>query len=172
MTFTCDPPTSTARIVPCDLRFLAAFFMRCIFSSRPRRSPLPSVRSRQPRRLGHPQPPRRPRIGAHCVQPRRESPTAETLTNVGCRQNRRACPLKHDRRSPLRSDLQGSPTQRSRWSEGRGPRGMRASKARAGPRVGKACHRRWSAYGKSRVEAQDALFQLSVARLSRIGFGS
>src|SRR6516164_5387999 len=28
-------------------------------------------------------------------------------------------------------------------------RGMRASKARAGHRVGKACHRRWSAYGKS-----------------------
>jgi hypothetical protein len=29
-----------------------------------------------------------------------------------------------------------------------GPRGMRASKARAGHGVGKACHRRWNAYGK------------------------
>ena len=37
---------------------------------------------------------------------------------------------------------------RSRWSEGRGPRGMRASKARAGHRTGEACHRRWNAYGK------------------------
>ena len=37
---------------------------------------------------------------------------------------------------------------RSGWSEGREPRGTRASKARAGRRTGKACHRRWSAYGK------------------------
>jgi hypothetical protein len=36
---------------------------------------------------------------------------------------------------------------RSRWSQGRGPRGTRASKARAGHRTGKACHRRWNAYG-------------------------
>jgi hypothetical protein len=39
------------------------------------------------------------------------------------------------------------PTQRSRWSEGRGPRGTRASKARARHRTGQPCHRRWSAYG-------------------------
>ena len=38
--------------------------------------------------------------------------------------------------------------QRSRWSQGRGPRGMRTSKARAGLRAGQACHRRWIAYGK------------------------
>src|ERR1700730_18165155 len=37
---------------------------------------------------------------------------------------------------------------RSGWSEGREPRGTRASKARVGRRTGKACHRRWSAYGK------------------------
>jgi RNA-directed DNA polymerase len=37
---------------------------------------------------------------------------------------------------------------RSRWSKGRRPRGMRTSKARAGRRTGKVCHRRWSAYGK------------------------
>jgi len=36
---------------------------------------------------------------------------------------------------------------RSQWSEGRRPRGMRASKARAGRRAGQACHRFWNAYG-------------------------
>ena len=49
--------------------------------------------------------------------------------------------------SPLRRDLQGSPTPRSRWSEGRGPRGMRTGKARTGLSAGKACHRRWNVYG-------------------------
>ena len=39
--------------------------------------------------------------------------------------------------------------QRSRWSQGRGPRGTRAGKAHTGRRVGKACHRRWNAYDKS-----------------------
>jgi hypothetical protein len=34
---------------------------------------------------------------------------------------------------------------RSRWSEGRGLGGTRTSKARAGHRTGKACHRRWAA---------------------------
>ena len=33
-------------------------------------------------------------------------------------------------------------------AKGRKPRGMRASKARAGLRTGKACPRRWAAYGK------------------------
>ena len=37
---------------------------------------------------------------------------------------------------------------RSWWSQGRGPRGTRDSKARAGRRTGKACPRRWTAYGK------------------------
>ncbi len=37
--------------------------------------------------------------------------------------------------------------QRSWWSEGRGPRGMRTSKARTGLRARHACQRRWSAYG-------------------------
>src|ERR1019366_5772219 len=37
---------------------------------------------------------------------------------------------------------------RSRWSQGRGPRGTWASKARAGRRTGKVCHRRWNAYDK------------------------
>jgi predicted TIM-barrel fold metal-dependent hydrolase len=36
---------------------------------------------------------------------------------------------------------------RSQWSEGRGPRGMRTSKARTGLRARLACHRRWLAYG-------------------------
>ena len=36
------------------------------------------------------------------------------------------------------------------WLEqGRGPRGMRASKAGAGRSAGQACHRSWNAYGKS-----------------------
>ena len=38
-------------------------------------------------------------------------------------------------------------SQRSRWSEGRGPRGIRTSKARTGLRTSVACHRRWSVYG-------------------------
>jgi hypothetical protein len=33
-----------------------------------------------------------------------------------------------------------------------GPRGMRISKARAGLRTGKVCHRRWDAYGKFAVK--------------------
>jgi hypothetical protein len=38
-------------------------------------------------------------------------------------------------------------SQRCRWSEGRGPRGIRTSKARTGLRTRLACHRRWSVYG-------------------------
>src|SRR5262249_10109700 len=49
--------------------------------------------------------------------------------------------------SPLRRRLRGR-AQRSRWSEGRGPRRMRTSKARTGLRARLACHRRWSVYGK------------------------
>jgi hypothetical protein len=37
---------------------------------------------------------------------------------------------------------------RSRWSKGRRPKGMQTSKPRAGHRTGKACHKRWDAYGK------------------------
>src|ERR1700676_5190255 len=43
---------------------------------------------------------------------------------------------------------QGEPRACPREGGGQGPRGMRASKARAGRRTGKACHRRWTAYGK------------------------
>ena len=39
--------------------------------------------------------------------------------------------------------------QRSRWSQGRGPRGTRTSKAWTEHRTGIPCHRRWSAYGES-----------------------
>ena len=53
--------------------------------------------------------------------------------------------------SSWEADEQSGPRpQRSRWSEGRGPRGMRASKARTGHSAGCACHKRWSAYGKFR----------------------
>ena len=48
--------------------------------------------------------------------------------------------------SPLRRRLRGR-SQRCRWSEGRGPRGIRTSKARTGLRARLACHRRWSVYG-------------------------
>ena len=41
-----------------------------------------------------------------------------------------------------------SQPQRSRWSEGRGPRGMRTGKARTGHSARLACHRRWNACGK------------------------
>src|SRR4029079_16829394 len=47
---------------------------------------------------------------------------------------------------PLRRRLRGR-SQRCRWSEGRGPRGIRTSKARTGLRTRLACHRRWSVYG-------------------------
>src|SRR5215471_18640745 len=60
-----------------------------------------------------------------------------------------ATAAKTKRNGALRSDLQRSHTRRSRWSEGRGPRGLR-TKARAGLRTGHACHRRWTAYGKWR----------------------
>src|SRR5690349_13926861 len=39
-------------------------------------------------------------------------------------------------------------------SKGRGPRGTRTSKARTGHRVGSACHRRSSAYGKLQAEVR------------------
>jgi len=48
--------------------------------------------------------------------------------------------------SPLRRRLRGR-TQRCRWSEGRGPKGIRTSKARTGLRARVACQRRWSVYG-------------------------
>ena len=48
--------------------------------------------------------------------------------------------------SSLRRRLRGR-SQRSRWSEGRGPRGIRTGKARTGLRTRLACHRRWSVYG-------------------------
>src|SRR5262245_59638554 len=45
--------------------------------------------------------------------------------------------------SPLRRRLRGR-SQRSRWSEGRGPGGICTSKARTGLRTRLACHRHWS----------------------------
>src|ERR1700746_1382094 len=46
--------------------------------------------------------------------------------------------------------------QRCRWSEGRGPRGIRTSKARTGLRTRLACHRRWSIYGNLRRHTPEA----------------
>ena len=50
--------------------------------------------------------------------------------------------------STLRSIPRGCQSLRSRWSEGRGPRGMRASKARPDSELDCACHRRGHAYGR------------------------
>ena len=52
------------------------------------------------------------------------------------------------RRSSDEACEQSRETGRSGWSEGREPRETRASKARAGRRTGKACHRRWGACDK------------------------
>ena len=49
--------------------------------------------------------------------------------------------------APLRSIRRAA--RRSRWSQGRGPRGMRTGKARTGLRARRACHRRWNAYGRT-----------------------
>ena len=49
---------------------------------------------------------------------------------------------------PLRSSLRRNQPLRSRWSKGRGPRGMRLGKARTGLSAGLACHRRCTACGK------------------------
>ncbi len=43
---------------------------------------------------------------------------------------------------------------RSRWSEGRGPRGTRERNARAGHRAGKACSRGWTVYGKQQRQGR------------------
>ena len=43
-------------------------------------------------------------------------------------------------------------------AKGGGPRGTRASKARAGHRAGEACHRRWSAYGKQQGKGRRRRF--------------
>ncbi len=47
---------------------------------------------------------------------------------------------------------------RSRWSQGRGPRETRTSKARTGRRSGLACHRRWNAYVKQQRQGRRRRF--------------
>lgn len=74
--------------------------------------------------------------------------------------------MMHDREKSDSAIVAGKPTnkavrpRRSRWSEGRGPRGTRTSKARTGHRTGSPCHRRWSAYGAS----QDGRFAVTHPR--------
>src|SRR5450759_1832093 len=54
-----------------------------------------------------------------------------------------------------------------------GPRGMRASKARAGLRAGKPCHRRWSAYGTLREYSEAPLHTRGGSRMPELGpYGS
>src|SRR5262245_18887528 len=55
-------------------------------------------------------------------------------------------PANKAKKAPLRRRLRGR-SQRCRRSEGRGPRGIRTSKARTGLRARVACQRRWSVYG-------------------------
>src|SRR5215216_4507264 len=72
--------------------------------------------------------------------------------------------------SPLRRRLRGR-TQRSRWSEGRGPRGMRTSKARTGLRARQACQRRWSVYGKTGRHTPEAGAVCGKAARTDLGGG-
>src|SRR5262249_40385563 len=72
--------------------------------------------------------------------------------------------------SPLRRHLRGR-TQRSRWSEGRGPRGIRTSKARTGLRTRLACHRRWSVYGKTGRHTPEAGAVCGKAARTDLGGG-
>src|SRR4029079_17511329 len=70
----------------------------------------------------------------------RESNRARLLRPDSCEAD------EQSEESPLRRRLRGR-SQRCRWSEGRGPRGIRTSTARTGLRTRLACHRRWSVYG-------------------------
>ncbi len=50
---------------------------------------------------------------------------------------------------------------------------MRASKARAGHRAGEPCHRRWSAYGKSREHCEAPSNTRGGSRMPELGpYGS
>jgi len=49
---------------------------------------------------------------------------------------------------------------RSWWSKGQGPKGMWTSKPRAGHRIGKACHRRWDAYGNRKAKEEGTVTSL------------
>src|ERR1700758_1916775 len=62
-------------------------------------------------------------------------------------------------------------SQRCRWSEGRGPRGIRTSKARTGLRTRLACHRRWSIYGNLRRHTPEAGAVCGKAARTDLGGG-
>jgi len=73
---------------------------------------------------------------------------------------------------PRSSDLAkvaGKPTnkagverRRSRWSQGRGPRGTRTSKARTGRSAGPACHRRGARAPSSKVRSKNGSLRCST----------
>src|ERR1700756_4026 len=72
--------------------------------------------------------------------------------------------------SLLRRRLRGR-TQRSRWSEGRGPRGIRTSTTRTGLRARLACQTRWSVYGNFRRPTPAAGAACGKAPRTRLGGG-
>ena len=72
--------------------------------------------------------------------------------------------------SLLRRRLRGR-TQRSRWSEGRGPRGIRTSTTRTGLRARLACQTRWSVYGNFRRHTPEAGAVCGKAARTDLGGG-
>src|SRR5262249_38994517 len=79
-------------------------------------------------------------------------------------------PAEQSEGSLLRRRLRGR-SQRCRWSEGRGPRGIRTSKARTGLRTRLACHRRWSIYGNLRRHIPEAGAVCGKAARTDLGGG-
>src|ERR1700751_1225480 len=72
--------------------------------------------------------------------------------------------------SLLRRRLRGR-TQRSWWSEGRGPRGIRTSTTRTGLRARLACQTRWSVYGNFRRHTPEAGAVCGKAARTDLGGG-
>src|SRR5215218_11487233 len=62
-------------------------------------------------------------------------------------------------------------TRRSQWSEGRGPRGIRTSTTRTGPRARLACQTRWSVYGHFRRHTPEVGAVCGKAALTDLGGG-
>ena len=93
--------------------------------------------------LGH-----RCRVGAEYDGPhRRRGAEADDarIREVGPRHS--SWEVGEQRGAPLGSSPRRGQPQRSRWSEGRGPRGMRTGKARTGLSARPACHKRRNACG-------------------------
>src|SRR6516164_1798192 len=72
--------------------------------------------------------------------------------------------------SLLRRRLRGR-SQRCRWSEGRGPRGIRTSSTRTGLRARLACQTRWGIYGNFRRHTPEAGAVCGKAARTDLGGG-